>query len=93
MEVVLRLLTLVNTRPSPPGRAARAMTAASRILEREDALDRYRQEVEGGLRGRLSGAQDEDLERFFEHVERCFDWGVSPSAGAKTWVEKGRGGC
>jgi hypothetical protein len=60
--------------------------ALSRVVDRMNELDRYRLAVEQQLGLRVLGAQQEVYERFFEHVERCFDWGVSAAACARTWV-------
>jgi hypothetical protein len=57
-------------------------------VERERELDWYRESVERYLGHSLAFWEDEDLERFFEHVERCFDWGISAPACGRTWVAK-----
>jgi hypothetical protein len=69
-------------------RAGRALTMWDRMAERERQLDDYRQAVERHLGAALAQTRDGDLERFFEHVERCFDWGVSGPACSRTWVLK-----
>jgi hypothetical protein len=58
------------------------------MVERERELDWYRQSVERYLGVWLSLSEDEELERFFDHVERCFDWGISAPACGRTWVAK-----
>ena len=64
------------------------MLAVSRLesgLQREHELDRYRREVERELGTLVYLAKDDDYARFFRHVERCFDWGVSAAACARSW--------
>jgi hypothetical protein len=57
-------------------------------LKREQELDAYRQQVERHLGPWLSRAADQDLDRLFHHVERCFDWGVTAPACARMWIAK-----
>jgi len=64
------------------------ITAWNRMAARERELDQYRQAVERYLGGWLARMPDRDFERFFEHIERCFDWGVSAPACSRTWVVK-----
>ena len=75
----------------PQGGRAREdhpVTAWNRVAARERQLDHYRQAVERYLGAWPTGVPGGDFERFFEHVERCFDWGVSAPACARTWVVK-----
>ena len=66
-------------------------TALGRIVERRRAVDQYRLAVERHLGHRVARAQDEPHEELPSYVERCFDWGISAVACARTWVAKGDG--
>jgi hypothetical protein len=67
-----------------PGATAGVQAQAlERILE----LDRYRAAVT--LELAITGARAlPALEPFLAHVERCFDWGVTAAACARTWVAR-----
>jgi hypothetical protein len=58
------------------------------FLERERELDWYRTAVERYLGPWLTFTPDEELQRFFDHVERCFDWGISAPACGRTWIAR-----
>jgi hypothetical protein len=58
----------------------------SHTVVREDELDRYRQAVEHRLGALLACAPDDELDRFFEHVEQCFERGTDPPACAHMWL-------
>lgn len=59
------------------------------VLEREQELDCYRREVEQVLGILIHLENHDDYERFFRHVEACFDWGVTAQACARTWAASG----
>lgn len=59
--------------------------APARALERVLELDRYRAAVTQELAITAPRALPA-LEPFLAHVERCFDWGVSAAACARTWT-------
>ncbi len=51
----------------------------------EDPLDRYRRAVEGRLGDKLVLLDEQDYERFFDHVITCFERGVGPAECARAW--------
>jgi hypothetical protein len=70
------------------------MLAVSRLeglLEKELELDRYRREVERLLGTLIHLEKHDDYERFFHHVEACFDCGVPAGSCARTWTNGGEG--
>jgi hypothetical protein len=69
-----------------------AMSTPDGSNEREREFDEYRRAVIQCLGEGLGIDKDEDFDRFLEHVERCFDWGVQVPACARTWVARGARG-
>ncbi len=60
-------------------------TARSPVYE--DALDKYRRDVEKWVQDWIDAASDEDLEPFFEHIMTLFARGVSAVCCARAWQE------
>jgi hypothetical protein len=58
------------------------------MVERERELEWYRRNVEHYLGGWVTARHDGELAKFSEHIERCFDWGISAPACGRTWIAK-----
>lgn len=59
---------------------------AARSAVDEDALDKYRRDVEKRVQDWIAVASDEDLEPFFEHIMMLFARGVSAARCARAWL-------
>jgi hypothetical protein len=64
------------------------MTASGHLVVRERQLGEYRGAVVKQFGYLLAFADEEAVESLSLYAAKCFDWGVSPPACARTWVAK-----